>query len=264
MNMLKTNNLMGGGVGGGNPNTPITPTTPNPLNRTNTNNNNNKPASPSTTATATATATMIGGKPNPLNDFVTDTIISGFPHRIPKALAMLRATLMSRDGLKLDGIFRERGEESEIKMIREKLGKGQPFKSGDMYSVATCIKLYLREMVPLLFSKSQSQHQQQPNQTGQLLNPVAGEVIMDVFDEDGAYKSLGMLSYERKDLLEWCLDLMADVVYYESENGMGIRSICKYKTFFFRLWLFARVWSVVERKLTNTYGCYFIYIYFFL
>ncbi|KAJ3332547.1 hypothetical protein HDU76_013858 [Blyttiomyces sp. JEL0837] len=139
---------------------------------------------------------------------VEDIIISGFPHRVPKSLAMLRATLMARDGLLVDGIFRDKGEESEIKMIRERIRRGQPFRTLDMLAVATVIKIYFREMPK------------------QLLNDIPNNVIMDSYDEDQAWNSLNVLSPQNRDLLEWVLDLMSDVVYYEADNHMGLRSIC--------------------------------------
>ena len=72
---------------------------------------------------------------------VEDSVFPGFPHRIPKRLALLRGLITSKDGLNHEGIFREKGSDQEIQLIQEKIRKGLPFKSNDVYAVATCIKV---------------------------------------------------------------------------------------------------------------------------
>ena len=72
---------------------------------------------------------------------VEDSVFPGFPHRIPKRLALLRGLITSKDGLNHEGIFREKGNDNEVQLIQEKIRKGLPFKSNDIYAAATCIKV---------------------------------------------------------------------------------------------------------------------------
>ncbi|KAJ3214159.1 hypothetical protein HDU67_002019 [Dinochytrium kinnereticum] len=109
-------------------------------------------------------------------DLVDDMIISGFPHRVPRELALLRASLMAREGLGIERIFSEKGDDSEIQNIRNRLKQGLQIGAADPYAVASCIKLFFRD----------SQHP--------LLAEIPAYLIMGAYDEETAWQALGELS----------------------------------------------------------------------
>ncbi|KAJ3115924.1 hypothetical protein HDU96_010870 [Phlyctochytrium bullatum] len=141
-------------------------------------------------------------------DLVDDMIISGFPHRVPRDLALLRGALMASDGFSVDGIFGQRGTDNEMRSIVFRLKQGQQITDGDPYSIATCIQYFFRD----------SQHP--------LLGEIPSYLILGAYDEETAWEALKEVSPRTFDVLTWVLDLMADVVYYEGQNGMGARNIC--------------------------------------
>ena len=83
---------------------------------------------------------LFGSDPETIES-VEDTIIQGYPHRVPKVLALLRQYLVAGGGLKLESIFRQSGVESETKTLRSHLAKGEWYNTTDLYSVATLIKV---------------------------------------------------------------------------------------------------------------------------
>ncbi|KAI8848479.1 hypothetical protein BC829DRAFT_474246 [Chytridium lagenaria] len=141
-------------------------------------------------------------------DLVEDMIISGFPHRVPRELALLRGALMAREGIAAEGVFEDQGDPNEVEAIRNRLKQGQPVGSTDPYAISTCIKMFFKE----------SQHP--------LLAEVPSYLILGAYDEESAWEALGEASQRTFDVITWVLDLLADVVYYEAQNGMGARNIC--------------------------------------
>ncbi|KAJ3020954.1 UNVERIFIED_CONTAM: hypothetical protein HDU68_009888 [Siphonaria sp. JEL0065] len=158
--------------------------------------------------------------PNPLQmifiDKTSDTIFPQAPHaHIPKPLALLRALLLStREGLSISGIFREKGSEAEVKTIREKISKPatqNSIRTRDALAVASCIKMFFRDL-PVL-----------------LCNEIPAQMILEVKDPQrawGAVLRMNPLNRELSFLLEWVLDLILATAAQETANGMGIRALC--------------------------------------
>ncbi|KAJ3235899.1 hypothetical protein HDU81_011357 [Chytriomyces hyalinus] len=159
---------------------------------------------------------MTPGGPNPLqsiyNEITPDSIFAHMPphQHVPKNLALLRAILSStREGLACPGIFRERGNETEIKMIRDKVGKPGPgVRTRDTQAVATCIKMVFRDF-PVL-----------------LCNEIPAQDLMEAKTPQAAYACVMRMHPQNRDLLEWVLDLIFATVKLESSNGMGLRALC--------------------------------------
>ncbi|KAI9351381.1 hypothetical protein BDR26DRAFT_850980 [Obelidium mucronatum] len=156
-------------------------------------------------------------QPNPLQmifaDKTTDAIFPQAPHiHTPKPLALLRALLLStREGFTINGIFREKGSEAEVKSIREKLAKpatASNIRTRDALAVASCIKMYFRDL-PVL-----------------LCNEIPAQVILDVKDPQRAWAAVIRMNPMNRDLLEWVLDLILATAAQEPVNGMGIRALC--------------------------------------
>ncbi|KAJ3101071.1 hypothetical protein HDU97_001653 [Phlyctochytrium planicorne] len=152
-------------------------------------------------------------------ELVDDMIISGFPHRVPKELATLRAALMARERIvedetdtkasfSVEGIFREKASDAEMQSAWTKLKQGQSLASVNPHAIATCIKFSFRDSQEALLAEIQPY------------------LILGAYDEITAWEALAEVQPRTFDLITWVLDLMADVVYYEMQNGMNARNIC--------------------------------------
>ncbi|KAI8609605.1 Rho GTPase activation protein [Chytriomyces sp. MP71] len=155
---------------------------------------------------------------NPLQRIFTETQPDAiFPHipphpHTPKTLALLRALVMStREGLACPDIFRDRGNEAEIKGIREKLAKpgvAGSIRTRDALAIGTCIKMYLRDLPVLLCSE------------------IPVQAVMEAKSPAIAYAAVMHMHPQNRDLLEWVLDLIVATCKLEAANGMGLRALC--------------------------------------
>lgn len=150
----------------------------------------------------------------PSQDLVEDTIIPGFPHNVPKSLAMLRASLISRDAFRMPGIFIEHGDRNEVEVIMENVQRGQAFRSNDVYAIAGVIKEWFGDLG-----------------FGMVLNEVPADMLAGIGrgsdgGEEAALDATRFLSAQNLDLLEWVLDLMLEILALRRENQIEMRDIC--------------------------------------
>ncbi|CAA7057888.1 unnamed protein product [Microthlaspi erraticum] len=115
---------------------------------------------------------------------------------VPTILLMMQSHLYNRGGLRVEGIFRINGENGQEEYIREELNKGVIPDNIDVHCLASLIKGTSKWCVGFTLSGAQM-------------------VKMSGFTLSGAKASL----------LDWAINLMADVVEMEHVNKMNARNI---------------------------------------
>ncbi|KAI9356743.1 hypothetical protein DFJ73DRAFT_822198 [Zopfochytrium polystomum] len=50
--------------------------------------------------------------------------------------------------------------------------------------------------------------------------------IINAQTEEQATRAIANMSSSNRDLLDWALDIMSDVLYFEAENRMGLQTLC--------------------------------------
>ncbi|KAG2305865.1 hypothetical protein Bca4012_085433 [Brassica carinata] len=126
---------------------------------------------------------------------------------VPTILLMMQSHLYSRGGLRVEGIFRINGENAQEEYIREELNKGVIPDNIDVHCLASLIKAWFRELP-----------------TG-VLDSLSPEQVMESESEDECVELVRMLPSTEASLLDWSINLMADVVEMEHVNKMNARNI---------------------------------------
>lgn len=126
---------------------------------------------------------------------------------VPTILLMMQSHLYSRGGLQVEGIFRINGENTQEEYIREELNKGVIPNNIDVHCLASLIKAWFRELP-----------------TG-VLDSLSPEQVMESETEDECAELVKLLPSTEASLLDWSINLMADVVEMEHVNKMNARNI---------------------------------------
>ncbi|MBA0769427.1 hypothetical protein Gotri_018160 [Gossypium trilobum] len=126
---------------------------------------------------------------------------------VPTILLMMQKRLYAGGGLKAEGIFRINAENSQEEYVRDKLNKGVVPRGIDVHCLAGLIKAWLREL---------------PNGVLDSLTP---EQVMHCNTEDDCNELVKLLPPTEAALLDWAINLMADVVQHEEYNKMNARNI---------------------------------------
>ncbi|KAF3611551.1 hypothetical protein DY000_02050908 [Brassica cretica] len=126
---------------------------------------------------------------------------------VPTILLMMQSHLYSRGGLRVEGIFRINGENGQEEYIREELNKGVVPDNIDVHCLASLIKAWFRELP-----------------TG-VLDSLSPEQVMESESEEECVDLVRMLPSTEASLLDWSINLMADVVEMECLNKMNARNI---------------------------------------
>ncbi|PON75475.1 Rho GTPase-activating protein [Parasponia andersonii] len=126
---------------------------------------------------------------------------------VPTILLMMQKRLYSGGGLQAEGIFRISGENSQEEKVRDALNKGLVPHEIDVYCLADLIKAWFRELP-----------------TG-VLDSLTPEQIVHCNTEDDCTKLEKLLPPTEASLLDWAINLMADVVEHEQYNKMNARNI---------------------------------------
>ncbi|XP_006652676.2 rho GTPase-activating protein 3-like [Oryza brachyantha] len=135
---------------------------------------------------------------------------SAFDHRgnsVPTILLMMQRKLYEREGLKIEGIFRINPENSQELCVREQLNSGVVPDEVDLHCLAGLIKAWFRELP-----------------TG-VLDTLTPEQVMHCNTEEECALLASMLPPVEAALLDWAINLMADVVEQENYNKMNARNI---------------------------------------
>ncbi|KAH7844917.1 hypothetical protein Vadar_033123 [Vaccinium darrowii] len=126
---------------------------------------------------------------------------------VPTILLMMRRHLYARGRMQAEGIFRITAENSEEEYVREQLNAGVVPDDVDVHCLAGLIKAWFREL---------------PN--GLLDSIPPEEVTQAVLEEDCA-KLVRCLRPTEAALLDWAINLMADVAQLEHLNKMNARNV---------------------------------------
>ncbi|KAM7526040.1 hypothetical protein LguiA_015942 [Lonicera macranthoides] len=140
----------------------------------------------------------------------TDTMHLSFDTRgnsVPTILLMMQSRLYSQGGLQAEGIFRINGENGQEEYIREQLNRGVVADDIDVHCLAGLIKAWFREL---------------PHG---VLDSLAPEQVMQAQSEEECTRLVRLLPPTEGALLDWAINLMADVAQLEHHNKMNARNI---------------------------------------
>ncbi|KAJ6820239.1 rho GTPase-activating protein 3-like [Iris pallida] len=126
---------------------------------------------------------------------------------VPTILLSMQRHLYSQGGLQTEGIFRITAENSQEMLVREQLNTGVVPEGIDSHCLACLIKAWLRELP-----------------TG-VLDSLTPDQVMHCNSEEECSQLVRMLPSTEAALLDWAINLMADVVQYEQYNRMNARNI---------------------------------------
>ncbi|CAI0469849.1 unnamed protein product [Linum tenue] len=126
---------------------------------------------------------------------------------VPTILLMMQRRLYVEGGLKAEGIFRINAENSQEEYVREQLNRGVIPRAIDFHCLAGLIKAWFREL---------------PSGVLDCLTP---EQVMHCNTEDDCTQLVKQLPPTEAALLDWAINLMADVVEHEQYNKMNARNV---------------------------------------
>ncbi|CAL1403907.1 unnamed protein product [Linum trigynum] len=126
---------------------------------------------------------------------------------VPTILLLMQRHLYGLGGLQAEGIFRINGENSQEEYVRDQLNGGVVPEGVDVHCLAGLIKAWFRELP-----------------TG-VLDSLQPEQVMQSQTEEECAELVRHLPPTESALLDWAINLMADVVEQEHLNKMNARNI---------------------------------------
>lgn len=126
---------------------------------------------------------------------------------VPTILLLLQHRLYDQGGLQAEGIFRINAENGQEEHVRDQLNHGIVPDGIDVHCLAGLIKAWFREL---------------PTGVLDSLNP---EQVMQCQSEEECAHLVKLLPPTQAALLDWAINLMADVVQEEHHNKMNARNI---------------------------------------
>ncbi|KAI7734068.1 hypothetical protein M8C21_014616, partial [Ambrosia artemisiifolia] len=126
---------------------------------------------------------------------------------VPTILLMMQRRLYAQGGLQAEGIFRVNGDNGQEEQIREQLNRGEVPENIDVHSLAGLIKAWFREL---------------PNG---VLDSIEPEQVMQAQSEEECARLVRLLPPTEASLMNWAVNLMADVAQLEHLNKMNARNI---------------------------------------
>ncbi|XP_047162872.1 rho GTPase-activating protein 5-like [Vigna umbellata] len=126
---------------------------------------------------------------------------------VPTILLLMQRHLYAQGGLQAEGIFRINAENGQEEFVREELNRGVVPDGIDVHCLAGLIKAWFRELP-----------------TG-VLDPLSPEQVMQSQSEEECAQLVRLLPPTEAALLDWAINLMADVAQMESLNKMNARNI---------------------------------------
>ncbi|MBA0858708.1 hypothetical protein Goshw_030145 [Gossypium schwendimanii] len=126
---------------------------------------------------------------------------------VPTILLLMQRRLYAQRGLQAEGIFRINAENSQEENVREQLNSGVVPEGIDVHCLAGLIKAWFRELP-----------------TG-VLDSLSSEQVMQCQTEEQCAELARLLPPTESALLDWAINLMADVVQQEHLNKMNARNI---------------------------------------
>uniref|UniRef100_A0A0A9ES79 Rho-GAP domain-containing protein n=1 Tax=Arundo donax TaxID=35708 RepID=A0A0A9ES79_ARUDO len=126
---------------------------------------------------------------------------------VPKILLLMQERLYAQDGLKAEGIFRITPENSQEVHVREQLNSGIVPDDIDVHCLASLIKAWFRELPE------------------GVLDSLSPEQVLHCNTEEQCIELVKLLPPTQAALLNWVVELMADVVEEEEANKMNARNV---------------------------------------
>ncbi|CAA3026791.1 rho GTPase-activating 2-like [Olea europaea subsp. europaea] len=126
---------------------------------------------------------------------------------VPTILLLMQETLYMQSGLKAEGIFRINPENSQEEHVRDQLNRGIVPDNIDVHILAGLIKAWFREL------------------PSGVLDGLSPEQVLQCNTEEESVELVKQLKPTESALLNWAIDLMADVVEQEESNKMNARNI---------------------------------------
>ncbi|XP_008779835.2 rho GTPase-activating protein 3-like [Phoenix dactylifera] len=126
---------------------------------------------------------------------------------VPTILLLMQRALYSQGGLQAEGIFRINAENSQEAYVRDQLNRGIVPPGTDFHCLAGLIKAWFRELP-----------------TG-VLDSLTPDQVMHCNTEEECSLLARTLPPTEAALLDWAINLMADVVEHEHSNKMNARNI---------------------------------------
>ncbi|KAJ0028789.1 hypothetical protein Pint_36044 [Pistacia integerrima] len=126
---------------------------------------------------------------------------------VPTILLLMQRHLYTQGGLQAEGIFRINAENSQEEYVRDQLNRGVVPDSIDVHCLAGLIKAWFRELP-----------------TG-VLDSLSPEQVMQSQSEEECARLVRLLPPTEAALLDWAVNLMADVAQLEHLNKMNARNV---------------------------------------
>ncbi|KAG4186898.1 hypothetical protein ERO13_A08G071600v2 [Gossypium hirsutum] len=126
---------------------------------------------------------------------------------VPTILLLMQERLYLQGGLKAEGIFRINPENSQEEHVRDQLNRGIVPDNIDVHCLAGLIKAWFREL------------------PAGVLDGLSPEQVLQCNTEEESVDLVKQLKPTEAALLNWAVDLMADVVEEEESNKMNARNI---------------------------------------
>nr|GMC79537.1 rho GTPase-activating protein 5-like [Ipomoea batatas]GMC88916.1 rho GTPase-activating protein 5-like [Ipomoea batatas] len=126
---------------------------------------------------------------------------------VPTILLMMQARLYAQGGLQAEGIFRINAENGQEEYVREQLNSGVVPDNIDVHCLAGLIKAWFRELPK------------------GVLDSLSPEDVIRAQSEEECVRLVRSLPPTEAALLDWVINLMADVVQMEHLNKMNARNI---------------------------------------
>ncbi|KAK7402057.1 hypothetical protein VNO78_14019 [Psophocarpus tetragonolobus] len=126
---------------------------------------------------------------------------------VPTILLLMQRHLYSQGGLQVEGIFRINADNGQEEHVRDQLNLGVVPEGIDVHCLAGLIKAWFRELP-----------------TG-ILDSFSPDQVMQCQTEEECAELVRHLPHTEASLLDWAINLMADVVQHENVNKMNARNI---------------------------------------
>ncbi|KAK7272232.1 hypothetical protein RJT34_28708 [Clitoria ternatea] len=126
---------------------------------------------------------------------------------VPTILLLMQRHLYAQGGLQVEGIFRINPDNGQEEQVRDQLNLGVVPEDIDVHCLAGLIKAWFRELP-----------------TG-VLDSLSQEQVMQCQTEEECNELVRHLPHTEASLLDWVINLMADVVQHEHINKMNARNI---------------------------------------